>query len=84
MPDDGRRGGTRSWTEYCVNLNYYRYIINLFAIEQWTFGIVLYPAYILIAEGIVVFLLLKSRLKMFKRPEIFDNGIDTFLNKKVQ
>jgi len=32
-------------------------IINLFAIEQWSFDIAIYPVYILIAEGIVFLLL---------------------------
>lgn len=42
-------------------------IINLFAIEQWRFDIVIYPAYILLAEGIVAVSLLVSYFKNLKR-----------------
>ena len=42
-------------------------IINLFAVETWVFAIVIYPLYILLAEGLVAILLLRayilSRLK---------------------
>src|SRR3989344_4705733 len=42
-------------------------IINLFAIEQWKFDIVIYPAYILFAEGIIAILLLVSCFKKGKK-----------------
>ena len=35
-------------------------IVSLFAIEQWSFSIAIYPLYLLITEGIVVLLLLTS------------------------
>lgn len=41
-------------------------IINLFAIEQWEFGIFIYPIYILVVEGIVVILLSSSYFKLRK------------------
>lgn len=38
-------------------------IISLFAIEQWSFSIAIYPVYLLLTEGVVVILLLASHFR---------------------
>lgn len=42
-------------------------IFNLFAIRQWEFGIIIYPAYILFAEGSVTIMLIWSFLVKGKK-----------------
>lgn len=37
-------------------------VVNLLAIDQWTFSVALYPLYILSAEGLVAIILLRAKL----------------------
>jgi len=41
--------------------------INLFAIEKFTFGVMVYPIYMLILDLIIVILLARGRIKSFGR-----------------
>lgn len=49
---------TLTWTIFFVSS-----VLNLFAIEQWTFEIAVYPVYIFILESLMMLLLLKPRIE---------------------
>ncbi len=55
----------RPWTEDFLTWGLFVFggVVNLFAIESWSFEIVIYPAYILLAEGSVFVILMVSYFK---------------------
>ena len=60
-----KKGYLRPWTEdpFSWTMWFFGSVLNLLAVERWTFGIAIYPIYMAIGNGLIVALIYRKSLR---------------------